>query len=182
VRDTEVEDTRRRLDGWQNFHFCRFLNITSDVLGMHNVATRSSGGTPFPSLNFRSYVTTMWASKSLSSPTTNKRPGLIMKFQGPSQGWKTIGRNAHHECRPSPQAKFWADIEETRCLLVTASLSPSQSFAKRNPLNSLGFSKKFSSLWVALVGRETRVPAGIVTPLENVNGRNARRVVITGEK
>jgi hypothetical protein len=154
----------------------------ADVLGTHSVATRSSGGTPFPSSNFRSYVTTMWASNSLSSPTTNRRPGLIMKFQGPSEGRKPMGRNAHHECRPSPQAKFWADIEETRCLLVAASPSLSQSSAKRNPLNSPGFSKYFSSLWVALVGRASRVPAGMVTPLENVNGRNVTRVVITGEK
>jgi hypothetical protein len=29
---------------------------------------------------------------------------------------------------------------------------------------------------------ETSVPAGTVTPLENVNGRNARRVVATRKK
>lgn len=29
---------------------------------------------------------------------------------------------------------------------------------------------------------ERRVPEGIVTPLENVNGRNTSRVMITGEK
>jgi len=140
-------DTGRSLHGWQNFHFCRFLNITSDVPGTHNVATRSSGGTPFPSSNFRSYVTTRWASKSLSSPVTNKRPGLIVKCKRPPQGWQTISRNAHHECRPSPQAKFWVDIEDTRCLLVTASPpSLSQSFAKRNPSNSSGFSKFLLSL------------------------------------
>ena len=31
-----------------------------------------------------------------------------------------------------------------------------------------------------MAGIETSVPAGTVTPLENVNGRNARRVKATG--
>ena len=31
-----------------------------------------------------------------------------------------------------------------------------------------------------MAGMETSVPAGTVTPLENVNGRNARRVKATG--
>ena len=32
---------------------------------------------------------------------------------------------------------------------------------------------------MALAGTETSVPAGTVTPLENVNGRNAKRVTAT---
>jgi hypothetical protein len=35
---------------------------------------------------------------------------------------------------------------------------------------------------MALVAMATCVPAGIVTPLENVNGRNTRRVAPTGKK
>jgi hypothetical protein len=33
-----------------------------------------------------------------------------------------------------------------------------------------------------VAGTETNVPAGTVTPLENVNGRNARRLTATGKR
>jgi hypothetical protein len=35
---------------------------------------------------------------------------------------------------------------------------------------------------VALAGTEINVPAGTVTPLENVNGRNAERLTATAKK
>jgi hypothetical protein len=40
---------------------------------------------------------------------------------------------------------------------------------------------RFFRLCVGLAGMETSVPAGTVTPLENVNGRSARRLTATGE-
>ena len=38
------------------------------------------------------------------------------------------------------------------------------------------------SLWTAEDGTAIAVPAGIVTPLENVNGRNTTRGSATGDK
>jgi hypothetical protein len=161
-------------------HFCRILNITSVVLGIDNVAKERGRGAPFPSSNCISYVTTRCASNILISFAAKNRPGLITNSETSCYGWQTVSRNAHHTRRPSPKIKLSSDVEMIWCLPVTASLSLSRSFENRNPSNSLAFSKSLSSVWVALIGMARSVPTGIVTPLENVNGRSTRRVVPTG--
>ena len=144
------------------------------------MAMERARGAPFPCSNCISYVTTRCASNTLSSLAAKNRPGLITNSETLCQGWQTISRNAHHACRPSPKDKLSADVEIIWSLPVTAFLSLSLSFANRNPSNSLAFSKALSSEWVALIGMATSVPTGIVTPLENVNGRSTRRVKPTG--
>jgi hypothetical protein len=83
---------------------------------------------------------------------------------------------------PSLQAKFRADRRNS----VPTRRSIPFALAELHEAKSIKFARIlkifFPSLWVALVGREIRVPAGIVTPLENVNGRNAMGVVVTSEK
>jgi hypothetical protein len=83
-------------------------------------------------------------------------------------------------CRPSPKDKCSLDVEIAWYLPVTVSPSPSRSFEKRKPSNSLGLGKVLPSVWAAFEGMETSVPAGMVMPLENVNGRSARRLIATG--
>ena len=65
------------------------------------------------------------------------------------------------------------------CLLAMLPPSRSRSFAKRKPSNSSGLGYTSPSVWIALSGAATTVPAGTVMPLENVNGRNAIRTSTT---
>src|SRR6266702_6986885 len=90
----------------------------------------------------------------------------------------TPKKNTHHPCRPYPKVRFSGDVESA-WRPATAPPSRSRSFENRKPSNSSGFGKISPSLWIAPVGAAISVPAGTVTPLENVNGRNARRPSVT---
>src|SRR6266702_5764278 len=83
-------------------------------------------------------------------------------------------KNTHHACRPYPKVRFSGDVESA-WHLAAAPPSCSRSFANRKPSNSSGFGNISPSLWIAPAGATISVPVGTVTPLENVNGRNARR-------
>ena len=68
-------------------HCCRFLNMTSVVLGIDNAAMERGRGAPFPSSNCISYVTTRCASNIFTSLAEKNRPGLITKNETSWQGW-----------------------------------------------------------------------------------------------
>ena len=93
----------------------------------------------------------------------------------------TPKKNTHHPCRPYPKVRFSGDVESA-WRPATAPPSGSRSFENRKPSNSSGFGKISPSVWTAADGTAISVPAGTVTPLENVNGRNARRTSDTGNR
>ena len=90
----------------------------------------------------------------------------------------------HHACRPSPKAKCLGDILTAECPVIVTSpfLLQPESFEKRKPSNRSGFEYISLSIWIALEGIAISVPAGMITPLENVNGRSARRAIVTSKK
>lgn len=124
----------------------------------------------------------MWAMNAFISLTAKKRPGLkvVLKLRDWLSNYEWVGIT-HQACRPTPNVKWSEEVAIAWCLFTMASPSSSQSFEKRKPSNLSGFGYISSFVSIALSGSATNVFGGMVTPLENVNGRKVRRTEITAK-
>src|ERR1700761_2087600 len=117
----------------------------------------------------------MCASKALTSLTARKRPGLIRQHE-----WLRLVE-AKKKKTPSVSPISEAKVSCRRRSGLVPGHSVAITFTKLRKTEAIEFLGVWIDLcihldstgWVAI-----SVPAGTVTPLENVNGRNARRATV----